>query len=156
MAAMHMNTVVCTVVCWYRLHSGLRLSGKAWDKIDAWYLYAPSARITTDADNDTKVAASAAEERAHLEERGAVDTGPVRETVCRPFFVSPSSFLQAHFVCECFFMTAKALRLGAVKTMQQTESEASLIGRLRVGAFAAEFRVVEESRFCRTCVCLET
>lgn len=29
-------------------------------------------------------------------------------------------------------MTAKALRLGAIKTMQQTESEASLIGRLRV------------------------
>lgn len=41
---------------------------------------------------------------------------------------------QFHFVCECFFMTAKALRLGVIKTMQQTESEAQLIGRLRVHA----------------------
>ncbi len=130
----------------------------------------PEARITTDADNDTKLAATAAEEREYVQARGGGEA--VATTVgglvvgwrvlcggcivleslgdCVVFgWVHIHSYTahpndtatshaplniptQFHFVCECFFMTAKALRLGVIKTMQQTESEAQLIGRLRV------------------------
>ncbi|CAL8466128.1 g5664 [Coccomyxa elongata] len=76
------------------------LSSKAWGKVDAGYVMR-SRRI--DYKDDTRLAVDAEEQRA-VQER--LNSGNAAST---PTY---------HFICECFFLTAKGLHLGLIKIIQ--------------------------------------
>lgn len=72
-----MSTVIsfCIVSVIHRLHilpphTCTPCTDATWDKLEAGYLFSQDARITTDAENDTKLAATAAEEREYVQAQG--------------------------------------------------------------------------------------
>ncbi|CAK0786013.1 hypothetical protein CVIRNUC_009226 [Coccomyxa viridis] len=88
------------------------LSGKAWGKVDPSYITG-SKRI--DHKEDTKLAVDAEEQEALIERMASG---------------SAASAPSYHFICECFFLTARSLHLGFVKTVQDTYNVARTQGNL--------------------------
>lgn len=78
------------------------LAGKAWGRLDARYASDPGARGHC-ALEDTRLAATSEAVTAWI--TGAVDGDH-----------------KYHFICECFFLTASALRLGFAKALDNCQS----------------------------------
>lgn len=74
------------------------LAGKAWGKLDVRYACDPSARLHHGAD-DTRLHATSDEVAEWFKSVGPPDGG------------------RYHFICECFFMAARALQMGLKKNM---------------------------------------
>ncbi|PRW05883.1 putative ubiquitin conjugation factor E4 [Chlorella sorokiniana] len=74
-------------------------SGKAWGKLDVRYACDPAARLKHSPD-DTRLAATSEEVAAWFAEAGPPADG------------------KYHFICECFFMAARALQLGVVQCLE--------------------------------------
>ncbi|KAL3145548.1 hypothetical protein ABBQ32_003373 [Trebouxia sp. C0010 RCD-2024] len=113
------------------------LSGKAWGKVNAGYV-TDSRRV--DFQDTTKLNMHAEEQRKYLQQRrsshegasssnqaGAVPTSPSPAGVGPSPGGRPSSAGGApgagsgyHFICECFFLTAKGLSLGLIKAITES------------------------------------
>lgn len=101
------------------------LSGKAWGKVDAGYV-TNSTRISFQ--EETKLNMEAEEEKTYLQQRRASQEGASSSASgsagatgsCPGSAGAAGNGPSYHFICECFFLTAKGLHLGLSKAITES------------------------------------
>ena len=121
-------------------------SGKAWSRLDVKYISDPRARGCL-LEDDTRLGMTEGELNLWAQEA-----------------VLPNDPTSYHFICECFFMTANALRIGVFKAMEEVrqlsrtardwEREADLAGAPN-GPQAMHMKLAA-ARYKGICICFQT
>lgn len=121
------------------------LTGKAWPRLDARYVSDPAARTPCSLEI-TRLGADSEAVRGWAGAGGSGGSGA-------PY----------HFICECFFMTTQALRLGLLKTMEFMRSMGRAVQHYQEDLATAEaalqanpsnYRARMEADACRAAVAI--